>query len=99
MKVTQIINVRRMGFLGLLTLMFIFLKLTALSATVAAWSWWWVLSPLWLPWVAVVGFILSVALVLFIGACFIDGWTSTKGYQERKKEKRRQIVENAMRKR
>jgi hypothetical protein len=32
-------------FLPLLTLMFIYLKLTG----VIAWSWWWVLAPIWAP--------------------------------------------------
>ncbi len=32
------------GFTGLLTIVFIILKLTS----VIAWSWWWVLSPLWI---------------------------------------------------
>ena len=41
------------GFLGLLTIVFITLKLTG----VIAWSWWWVLAPLW------GGF--ALALVLF----------------------------------
>ena len=36
------------GFLGLLTLLFITLKLLGVTA-VASWSWWWVLSPLWIP--------------------------------------------------
>lgn len=38
------------GFFGLLTVAFVVLKLTH----VIAWSWAWVLSPVWLP--AVVGF-------------------------------------------
>ena len=33
------------GFTGLLTIVFIALKLTGYIA----WSWWWVLSPLWIP--------------------------------------------------
>ena len=33
------------GFLGLLTIVFIVLKLTK----VIAWSWWWVLGPTWIP--------------------------------------------------
>lgn len=33
------------GFFGLLAIVFITLKLTS----VIAWSWWWVLSPLWVP--------------------------------------------------
>lgn len=40
------------GFTGLLTIAFIVLKLT----NVIDWSWWWVLSPLWI----------SVALVVLI---------------------------------
>ena len=32
------------GFVGLLTIVFIALKLTG----VIGWSWWWVLSPLWI---------------------------------------------------
>ncbi len=32
------------GFVGLLTIVFITLKLTG----TIAWSWWWVLSPLWI---------------------------------------------------
>ena len=42
------------GFAGLLTVAFIVLKLCG----VIAWSWWWVLSPLW------IGFVLVVALFL-----------------------------------
>lgn len=41
------------GFVGLLTIVFITLKLTH----VIAWSWWWGLSPLWI----------SVAVVALIG--------------------------------
>lgn len=33
------------GFLGLLTIVFIVLKLTK----VITWQWWWVLSPIWIP--------------------------------------------------
>jgi phosphoglycerol transferase MdoB-like AlkP superfamily enzyme len=40
------------GFAGLLTIAFIVLKLT----NVISWSWWWVLSPLWI----------SAALVILI---------------------------------
>ena len=35
----------RIGFCGLLTIVFIVLKLTK----VITWSWWWVLSPIWIP--------------------------------------------------
>lgn len=35
----------RIGFLGALAILFIALKL----CNVVAWSWWWVLAPLWIP--------------------------------------------------
>lgn len=43
------------GFTGLLTVAFIVLKLTG----VIAWSWWWVLSPIWITFLLV--FVLLVA--------------------------------------
>jgi len=42
---------RGIGFVGLLTIVFIFLKLNPggrFTTGVADWSWWWVLSPLWI---------------------------------------------------
>ena len=50
------------GFPGLLAIVFITLKLTG----VIAWSWWWVLSPLWIPFVLIFGF-----LLLFLGVYLI----------------------------
>jgi hypothetical protein len=47
--------------LGLLTIAFVVLKLTG----VIAWSWWWVLAPLWIPTAIVVVFLL-IALVVFL---------------------------------
>jgi len=50
------------GFTGLLTILFIGLKLTGYID----WSWWWVLSPLWIAAVFVVivlGVILAIAIV------------------------------------
>lgn len=38
------------GFCGLLTILFIALKLT----NIISWSWWWVLSPLWIPFAIVI---------------------------------------------
>lgn len=46
------------GFVGLLTITFIVLKLCG----VIAWSWLWVLSPLWITWAIA----LLVILVLYI---------------------------------
>lgn len=47
------------GFVGLLTIVFITLKLTR----VIAWSWWWVLSPFWIS-VALIGVIAVFAALL-----------------------------------
>lgn len=44
----------------LLFIVFLILKLTH----VIDWSWWWVTSPLWIPWVIVLGF----------GALLLAGW-------------------------
>ena len=44
------------GFVGLLTIVFIVLKLTG----VIAWSWWWVLSPLW------IGFVVWLVVVVLV---------------------------------
>jgi len=47
------------GFAGLLAIVFITLKLTGHIA----WSWWWVLSPLWIPLALVVTILLFVSIV------------------------------------
>lgn len=46
------------GFSGLLTVLFIGLKL----CHVIDWSWWWVLSPIWIPLVLVV--VLAILITL-----------------------------------
>ena len=52
------------SFAGLLTIVFIVLKLTG----TIAWSWWWVLSPLWISFIigifilGIVGIILLISL-------------------------------------
>jgi len=49
------------GFGGLLTIVFITLKLIG----TITWSWWWVLSPLWMP-LAVVLVILLIIFIIFL---------------------------------
>lgn len=50
------------GFLGLLTIAFVVLKLVG----TIDWSWWWVLSPLWVfPAIAVIVLIASVLFSVF----------------------------------
>lgn len=48
------------GFVGLLTIVFIVLKLLGKIT----WSWWWVLSPLWIN----AGIVLLILAILFIAA-------------------------------
>ena len=50
---------RGIGFGGLLTVLFIGLKLTGYIA----WSWWWVLSPLWIPVAVVLSIFLLIAIL------------------------------------
>ena len=63
-------SVVSIGFTGLLTLIFIVLKLCG----VIAWSWWWVLSPLWIP----VAIALVVVLLVFLGGIIADAIENRK---------------------
>ena len=56
-------STKGVGFLGLLTLLFIALKLTS----VIAWSWLWVLAPFWIP--------VALAVVVLIGAAVFSAVT------------------------
>lgn len=50
------------GFVGLLTIVFIVLKLVG----IIAWSWWWVLAPIWIS--AGIGVLfLAIILIIAIG--------------------------------
>lgn len=50
------------GFLGILTTIFVVLKLT----DNIDWSWWWVLAPLWAPFTAVACGVFGAATMFFI---------------------------------
>lgn len=52
------------GFVGLLTIVFITLKLLGKIN----WSWWWVLSPLWIS----TGIVIIIILIMIIVALIID---------------------------
>lgn len=54
------------GFAGLLTILFIGLKLTHYID----WSWWWVLSPLWISAALVAAILAIVLLVVGVAAVF-----------------------------
>lgn len=49
------------GFVGLLTIVFITLKLTK----VIDWSWWWVLSPIWIT-AAIILLFLIIGFIIFV---------------------------------
>lgn len=50
------------GFIGLLTVAFIVLKLTG----IITWSWLWVLAPLWMPW-AIAFALLTIGAIIALG--------------------------------
>jgi len=53
---------KEQGFLGLLAIVFITLKLIG----TISWSWWWVLAPLWMPLALVIGILAFIVLCLLI---------------------------------
>lgn len=53
----------KIGFVGLLTILFVGLKLTKYID----WSWWWVLSPLWIPFLVVVFLFAIAGIFLYLG--------------------------------
>lgn len=64
---------------SLLTIFFIVLKLDPgghLTSRVTEWSWWWVLSPLWLPSAACIGLvavIFVIAIAIAVIGCIFAG--------------------------
>jgi hypothetical protein len=50
------------SFLGMLTILFIALKLT----NYIDWSWWWVMSPLWLPLVVLLIFAGLISVIMYV---------------------------------
>jgi hypothetical protein len=62
---TQVTTSGGVGFAGLLTLVFVVLKLTH----VIDWSWVWVLAPLWISLIAgIVMFVLAIVLAAIVAA-------------------------------
>ena len=52
------------GFCGLLTVLFIGLKLTHYIS----WSWWWVLAPMWIPVVVFLIIVSAIAIAAVVAA-------------------------------
>lgn len=69
------------GFAGWLTLLFIFLKLNPggnFTTPIADWSWWWVLSPIWIT------FALAAIVLAIVGiAIVLDDRDSMSNYHKR----------------
>lgn len=86
------------SFLGYLTLLFIALKLAEIGV-VATWSWIWVLSPLWLPAGVIFGLIFGVMAIIAVIGYLAEAWGEIPNIKAKRQEKRRQMVENAMRNR
>jgi len=69
MKINNVvINKRNTSFCSLLTLLFITLRLTGYIN----WSWWWVLSPLWIGPALVLGFV-GIGILILVGSAIIWG--------------------------
>lgn len=65
------------GFLGLLTIVFVVAKILGLIS----WSWWWVFSPLWIIPAVIIGILCAILFVavfavttILIGAAMCDIW-------------------------
>ena len=61
MEKTKVVS-KGIGFSGMLTILFISLKL----CKVISWSWWWVLSPLWISWGLALALIVIAVIVALI---------------------------------
>lgn len=66
MSETKTVRSGGIGFCGLLAIVFIALKLAGIGV-VATWSWWWVLSPLWIPSALVIVFLFVILLLVALG--------------------------------
>jgi uncharacterized membrane protein YqjE len=79
------------GFFGLLTVLFIGLKLT----NFITWSWWWVLSPLWFGFALALA-ILIIALVVLMVTALLGGVivTHTKPVSTKLQERLKNMQNN-----
>lgn len=65
--------------LTVLTLIFVTLKLTGYIA----WSWWWVLSPLWLPFAALGGLFIVIGGIFALGILLAASLQALKSKRSR----------------
>lgn len=66
-----------LGFTGALTILFIALKLTH----VVTWSWWWVLSPIWISAIATIAIVGLALLGAFIAVAVKERREGVKHYR------------------
>lgn len=78
-KVTNNHSSKGIGFMGLLTILFIALKLIG----IVNWSWLWVLAPLWIP----IAIVLAFGVVFLLIAALI-GLASSGSSSKRKKKRK-----------
>lgn len=74
-----VVQQRGMGWLGLLGVVFVTLKLLGITE-VATWSWWWVTAPFWIGFAIVIGVLVIGAAgagLLLAGAAVID-WVNAR---------------------
>lgn len=81
----QSTNSGGIGFVGLLTILFIGLKLTGHIA----WSWWWVLAPIWISTLLLFGFLgiffIAVSKVISLKEIWSEFKTAFTIWQRKKK--------------
>lgn len=80
------------GFAGLLTIVFITLKLLGKIM----WSWWWVLSPLWISFLlvtAIIAGVLGIAGATMLGAYLLTEYDDRKVLRQRRERAERLTAE------
>lgn len=89
----QVVNKHTAPWLTLLTIFFIVLKVLGIGI-VANWSWWWVFSPVWIPFAALIGIV--VAFFALLGVIFIFVFLYYWIQAIRKKRKLKKQLEQAL---
>ena len=74
---TKVVYRNSFPFLSILTLIFITLKLTGYIT----WSWWWVLSPIWISFLLVIAILIVTGIIfLVIGLAIYSGSNKIEEY-------------------
>ena len=73
----------RVSFIGLLTILFVALRLTE----VITWSWLWVLSPIWMV-LALMLLVVGILLVIAIGTYLLEDHTDARAIRQLRRRAR-----------